>query len=270
VLALAGGSGIIITAQALTGLVVLTALAFHYRQTAASLNLIVDFLRNDPFSRVMPRTANSLGPLAEALAQVIESAAEKTEKIKNEHGDLALKLQLLSRQKRNIEAIIYSIRDAVIVTDAFDRLIIANSACEKLFDFDINAAQNKSIEDFINKPEFVKLILHSRRSRLEHVKHEMTFTDGNKTAIFDCIISCVNDDKGLVCGVVAVLHDMTREKEIAKAKNDFVGHVSHELKTPLASINAYAEMLADGEAGDQETINQFCAVIQDQAQDSIA
>ncbi len=266
VLALAGGSGVIITAQALTGLVVLTALAFHYRRTAASLDSIVDFLRNDPFGKAMPRTAKSLGPLAEALSQVIESASEKTGKIKNEHEDLALKLQLLGRQKKNIEAIIYSIRDAVIVTDAFDRLIIANSACEKLFDFDINAAQNKSIEEFINRQEFVKLILHSRRSRLEHVKHEITFTNGNETAIFDCIISCVNDDKGLVSGVVAVLHDMTREKEIAKAKNDFVGHVSHELKTPLASINAYAEMLADGEAEDQETINRFCFIIQDQAQ----
>jgi two-component system phosphate regulon sensor histidine kinase PhoR len=42
--------------------------------------------------------------------------------------------------------------------------------------------------------------------------------------------------------------------------------VSHELKTPLASINAYAEMLVDGEAEDTETIQQFCSVIQGQAQ----
>ena len=48
--------------------------------------------------------------------------------------------------------------------------------------------------------------------------------------------------------MVAVLHDMTKEKEVAVMKNDFVSNVSHELRTPLASIKAYVEMLIDGEA----------------------
>jgi signal transduction histidine kinase len=64
---------------------------------------------------------------------------------------------------------------------------------------------------------------------------------------------------------VAVLHDITREKEISQMKNDFVSHVSHELKTPLASIAAYSEMLCDGEARDEDTRKEFCSVIQNQA-----
>jgi two-component system phosphate regulon sensor histidine kinase PhoR len=48
-------------------------------------------------------------------------------------------------------------------------------------------------------------------------------------------------------------------------KNDFVSHVSHELKTPLASITAYAEMLADGEATDEKTQKEFYSIIQSQA-----
>jgi two-component system phosphate regulon sensor histidine kinase PhoR len=65
---------------------------------------------------------------------------------------------------------------------------------------------------------------------------------------------------------VAVMHDITREKQIQQMKNDFVSHVSHELKTPLASITAYSEMLADGEANDEETRKEFYSVIQNQAQ----
>ena len=66
--------------------------------------------------------------------------------------------------------------------------------------------------------------------------------------------------------MVAVLHDVTREKEISRMKNDFVSHVSHELKTPLASITAYSEMLADGEANDEKTRKEFYSVIQSQAE----
>jgi two-component system phosphate regulon sensor histidine kinase PhoR len=66
-------------------------------------------------------------------------------------------------------------------------------------------------------------------------------------------------------GVVAVLHDMTKEKEVAEMKNDFVSSVSHELRTPLASIKAYIEMLIDGEADDEKTTGEFYEVIQNEA-----
>ena len=83
---------------------------------------------------------------------------------------------------------------------------------------------------------------------------------------FDCIVSSVFDENQQLSGVVAVLHDITREKEIAKIKNDFVSHVSHELKTPLASISAYSEMLIDGEANNDQMRKEFYTVIQSQAQ----
>jgi two-component system phosphate regulon sensor histidine kinase PhoR len=62
-----------------------------------------------------------------------------------------------------------------------------------------------------------------------------------------------------------VLHDMTREKEVAEMKNDFVSNVSHELRTPLASIKAYVEMLIDGETTDERMRRDFYEVIQNEA-----
>jgi two-component system phosphate regulon sensor histidine kinase PhoR len=67
--------------------------------------------------------------------------------------------------------------------------------------------------------------------------------------------------EGEVSGVVAVLHDVTREKEIAQMKTDFVSNVSHELRTPLSSIKAYVEMLIDGEASDDKTRREFYDII---------
>jgi two-component system phosphate regulon sensor histidine kinase PhoR len=66
-------------------------------------------------------------------------------------------------------------------------------------------------------------------------------------------------------GVVAVLHDVTHERDMAQLKNDFVSNVSHELRTPLASIKAYVELLIDGEAQDEKVKREFYEVIQNEA-----
>jgi two-component system phosphate regulon sensor histidine kinase PhoR len=64
-----------------------------------------------------------------------------------------------------------------------------------------------------------------------------------------------------ISGVVAVLHDVTKEKEIAKMKSEFVSNVSHELKAPLASIKAYIEMLLDREVRDEAQSREFFQTI---------
>lgn len=181
--------------------------------------------------------------------------------------DLQLQVRLSQRQKRNTEAIIHSIRDAVIVVDEFDKLLTANEAAGRLFDFDFKNSQRKPIGELVSaeKSEFVKLLRQSRQGKVRHTRREVGFSKEDGLKIFDCIVSCVYDHREQVCGVVAVLHDITREKEMSQIKNDFVSHVSHELKTPLASIIAYSEMLLDGEADDEQTRKEFYTVIQSQA-----
>ena len=181
--------------------------------------------------------------------------------------DLQIQIQLSQRQKRNAEAIIYSIRDAVIVVDEFDKLLMANEAADKLFSFDFKNSQHQPINNLIkpDENEFVDFLRQSRQGKVRHTRREFNFSKDDKIRTYDCIVSCVHDQRGQVCGVVAVLHDITREKEISQMKNDFVSHVSHELKTPLASITAYSEMLVDGEANDEKTRQEFYSVIQSQA-----
>ena len=205
----------------------------------------------------------------QAAKKPCQDEEQNTRQIKdyqNEIKDLKLQLQLSQRQKRNIETIIYSISDAVIVTDGYDRLLMANDPASEIFEFDIKDSILKPVAGLIQKGRLVELILQSRQSRTRHVKHELRIEDERGKMTYDCIISCIFDDKDKVCGTVSVLHDVTREKEVSQVKNDFVSHVSHELKTPLASIMAYTEMLADGEVEDEKTRNEFYSIIQNQSQ----
>ena len=189
------------------------------------------------------------------------------QQLQNELKDIKIRSQLSERERQHTEAILYSLRDAVLVVDGSDRLLMANGPAGRLFGFDPETARHKPLAETMGsaQAEFVDLLRQNRRSRTEATKRELQFLQGDQPHTFDTIVSCVQTD-GKVSGVVAVLHDITREKEVSQMKNDFVSHVSHELKTPLASIMAYSEMLADGEADDEETRREFYSVIQSQAQ----
>lgn len=241
--------------------VIFLGLAYH--RLAEVITSIADRLDAGPMGGVDKAPKD----LVKAITSHLESRQQSVRQLEADMKDLQLHSRLSDRQKRHTEAIIYSLRDAVVVIDEADRLLVANEAASCLFGFDLEAARHQPVSEVMKGQykDFVQLLQRSRQSGLEGTRRELEFTGPESMHTYDAIVACVHED-GRVCGVVAVLHDITREKEISQMKNDFVSHVSHELKTPLASITAYSEMLVDGEADDEQTRKEFYGVIQSQAQ----
>ena len=127
--------------------------------------------------------------------------------------------------------------------------------------------QATTLEQVLHDPKLIALIREMRLSGSntgrQIVEHTVRTSQGERT--FQITLSTVAEEGDAPAGVVAVLQDMTREKEVSEMKNDFASMVSHELRTPLASIKAYVEMLIDGEAEDAKTQREFYEVIQNEA-----
>lgn len=247
-------------------------LGWHWLRLVRGITLTAQQLKEKQSSRIKPSSNKIINKLSEAINKHFGGNRSYIEELEEQIKDSQLKIQLLRRQKGNTDAIIYSIRDAVIVIDEFDKLLMANEAAGKLFNFDYKSSQHKPVSELVcsektrtGEKEFVDFLCQSRQSKVRHTRREINFSNKEGAKTLDCIVSCVYGEAEQVCGVVAVLHDITREKEISRIKSNFVNHVSHELKTPLASISAYSEMLVDGEADDEQTRREFYSVIQNQA-----
>jgi len=212
---------------------------------------------------VMVDGVEELHQITRPLNEFLTRLKTQTDQLRSENRELQIQSRIAAAEKQHTEAIILSISDAVIVTNRFDELILSNEAAEKLLGFRLSTALRKNIDQVIFDGTLVRLIRETRSHGRSPARKVMEHTIDQKGTprVFSITLSCVVTPHEAVSGVVAVLHDVTREKEIARMKTDFVSNVSHELKTPLASIKAYMEMLMDGEATDDKTRREFYEII---------
>ena len=233
-----------------------------HRTIATIASQLETMARTGQIGLVMADTTDELAQITRPLNEFLTNLRKQTDHLRSENRELQIQFRVAAAEKSHTEAIIFSISDAVIVTNRFDELILANEAAEKLLGFKLTGSLRKNIDRIISDGTLVRLIRETRAHghNFTHKVVEHTIDQKNSPRVFSITLSCVvaGDE---VSGVVAVLHDVTREKEIARMKTDFVSNVSHELKTPLSSIKAYIEMLLDGEAQDKKTEREFYELI---------
>ena len=210
---------------------------------------------------------DQLSPIVAVVNDCMAAAERAITGAEAEVRRLAVELKLATSQRDQAQAVIGSIEDSVLVTDPFDELLMANDAASRLFGFDIATAEHRPLDQIIADTQLVGLVREMRESRSlsrRVVEHEMQV--GDRQRAFRITLACLRDEGAgesvRSSGIVAVLRDATREREMAQAKNDFVSAVTHELRTPLSSIKAYVEMLLDGEATGEKTRHDFYEIIQ--------
>ena len=81
--------------------------------------------------------------------------------------------------------------------------------------------------------------------------------------VFEAQAAPIEGDPAL--GAVAILHEVTRVEHLERVRKDFVANISHDLRTPLAAIQGYAETLLEGASGDQENNRKFLQIIRGNA-----
>ncbi|MEW6085257.1 MAG: ATP-binding protein [Chloroflexota bacterium] len=157
--------------------------------------------------------------------------------------------------RRQLEAILNSTPDPVLVTDASNRLILANPAAGHVFGVSIRRGERPEADKTIQVKALIELL---QASSSERHSAEVSMPDG-KTYL--AMASPMTAD-GKTVGRVCILRDVTQLKEIDTLKSDFVATVSHDLRSPLTLMRGYATMLEMAGALNDQQKNYARMIVQ--------
>lgn len=184
--------------------------------------------------------------------------------ILNAQGDIQFFVEIMRdvtedyRQKQDLQKFalaIESTSDHVIITDTDGMILYANPAVGSITGYSPKEilgkkAGSKELWGGLMEPEFYKKLWHTIKVEKKPFSGEVKNKRKNgQEYIAYATISPVVNNKGDVEFFVGIERDITKEKQIDQAKTEFVSLASHQLRTPLSSINWYAEMLLAGDAG---------------------
>ncbi len=182
----------------------------------------------------------------DGLAQAISVASDHVER----------SLAVAAESRRELEAMIDSMQDAVVAVDAAGRIQWSNQRMQRLIpDTSSGSAvrHGHALVQTIRDPG----VLDCVRTTLE----QRIVTECRSTSLLPARIFEVNVSPMPGGGAVAVLHDITRIEQIERTQRDFVANVSHELRTPLTSISGYVETLLDHEDSLSDQAREFLSTI---------
>jgi signal transduction histidine kinase len=165
-------------------------------------------------------------------------------------------------QRRELEAVLAGIGDGVVVAGTDLSLILMNPVARDILGLEAEPPGGVPLPPYLSAPAFADLLAQTLATGEEQIKElDLPVPVGPRPArlrerapagelrTYGALASPVLDASGEVSGVVAVLRDITAQKEVERMKSNFLSVVSHELRTPLHSIKGFVEIILMGKTG---------------------
>jgi two-component system phosphate regulon sensor histidine kinase PhoR len=184
---------------------------------------------------------------------------------------LGERITTITAQRNELDAILSSMAEGVFAVDNRGCIVSANPAAAELLGLG-RAAQGRQVEEVIRNvdlQQFVRQTLAGVQPPETDISLPMDGVrppDGEDSAwesrrFFTLHGAGLTDARGRRTGAVIVLNDRTRIRRLEAIRRDFVANVSHELKTPVTSIQGFVEALVEGGIKEPAQMERYLSII---------
>ena len=153
-------------------------------------------------------------------------------------------VEVLAAQTERLETVLASVEDAILVLDNEGTILHCGEGMLRLLSLTLAETVGHSWTDLPTAHEnYIKL-----RSLLQSAMkgdNAVELTSGDKRLIYAGRHRDIVTKTGAKVGELYLLHDITETRHRERLKSEFIGVLSHELKTPLQSLGTAAELLSN-------------------------
>ncbi|HAU36421.1 MAG TPA: PAS domain-containing sensor histidine kinase [Phycisphaerales bacterium] len=229
---------------------------------AIGLGLVFSLLLSKRLVRPIRQIMEATEALAEGNydVQVPAKGSDELARLAEGFNTMAKKLGIYHRmnveqivaEKRKSDAVLRSIEDGVVVVDAEFRVANMNPQAGRILGVNAETSAEKHFLEVVKNEQLFDLMKQTAESgrapKVEEGKNILSIGEGDSARHYMFGITPVVSKGGGMLGVVLLLRDVTRLKELDRMKSEFVMTASHELKTPLQSLGMSIDLLKEGAA----------------------
>ena len=172
---------------------------------------------------------------------------------------LQFNLNALSQEKELLASILSGMADGVITFNRDGTILMTNPPAELFLQnwYFEKKNQENTIDAVPSKVmELFELAVSTEKEQIGEITLQGHY--------WVMIVSPLYSHQ-IIRGAVAVVRDMTEERQLDKMRSDFIANVSHELRTPIAMMQGYSEAIVDDIAQTDEEKKEMATIIYDES-----
>lgn len=191
-----------------------------------------------------------------------DEVGELTQAFTEMRGKLAQQVAELQDDNKRMATVLAGMVEGVLAVDARRRVLFVNEAGKAMLGLSSANHTGRNLLEVIRNVEIDAAVSQALAGRA--VEQKEISIPGPPRRVLGVLATRLAAEPNP--GVVVVLHDVSELRRLENLRRDFVANVSHELKTPLASIKAYAETLLLGAIHDPDNNVNFVSRICQQSE----
>lgn len=169
-------------------------------------------------------------------------------------ASLLSKIAEAQKEQEELDAILMSMTEGVVAIDHESRILFCNSSAKKFLGIQEKEVEKKLLEELVPLAKIHELIRDVQKSK--QVPEMEIMTVRNHQEIY--LVAEAHPFGGVKEeGIILTVRDVTEARRLEKVRQDFVANASHELKTPLAAMRGYVDILLESPPKDSKSRKRY-------------